>query len=165
MSDFIGLSSDALTGSAFHNVGKMSVAGAEMELRGQWSNGVSGIASFSQAFSQEGPDLQPLVNSPKQLGKLDISVPLMQHKLFATLDSQYTSRRATLKQADVSAYAVVNITILGRQLTHNLDLSASLYNALDQRFYDPGAQQHVQDAIQQDGRNFRAKLVWTFGAK
>ncbi len=165
MRDFIALSSDGLTGPAFHNIGKMSVAGAEMELRGQWSNGVTGTVSFSQVLRRRGPDLQALVNSPKELGKLNMSVPLLEHKLFATLDSQYTSRRATLTQQDVSSYTVINVALLGRGLTRNLDLSAGLYNALDKRFYDPGAQQHVQDAIQQDGRNFRAKLVWTFGAK
>jgi iron complex outermembrane receptor protein len=165
MRDFIGLSSNDVTGSAFQNIGRMSVSGAEAEVRGQWSNGVSGSASFSQSFAQDGPGSQRLVNSPKQLGKLNVSVPLMEHKLFATVDAQYVSRRATLTQRDVSPYSVANITLLSRALARNLDLTASVYNVFDKRFYDPGAQQNVQDAIQQDGRAFRAKLVWTFAAK
>jgi outer membrane receptor for ferrienterochelin and colicins len=165
MRDFIALGSNNITGSAFQNIGAMSVSGGEAEVRGQWSNGVSGTASFSQAFAQSGPGSQPLVNSPKELGKLNVSVPLIEQKLFATVDAQYVSRRATLTPQDVSPYAVANITLLGRELARNLDLSASVYNVFDKRFYDPGAQQHVQDAIQQDGRAFRAKLVWTFGAK
>ncbi len=165
MRDFIGLSSDNITGSAFENIGRMSVSGGEVEVRGQWSNGVSGTASFSQAFVQDGPGSQPLVNSPRELGKLNLSVPLMEQKLFATVDAQFVSRRATLTQQDVSPYSVANLTLLSRALARNLDLSASVYNIFDKRFYDPGAQQHVQDAIQQDGRAFRAKLVWTFGAK
>ena len=165
MRDFIGLSSDNIAGSAFQNIGRMSVSGAEAELRGQWSNGISGTASFSQEFVQNGPGSQPLVNSPRQLGKLNVSVPLMEHKLFATVDAQYVSRRATLTEQDVSPYSVANITLLGRAITRNLNLSASVYNVCDKRFYDPGAQQHIQDAIEQDGRTFRAKLVWTFGAK
>ena len=165
MRDFIGLSSDDVTGSAFQNIGKMAVSGAEAELSGQWSNGIHGTASFSQVFVQDGADSQPLVNSPRQLGKLNVSVPLMEHKLFATMDAQYVSRRATLAQQDVSPYSVANITLLGRALARNLDLSASVYNVFDKRFYDPGAQQHIQDGIEQDGRAFRAKLVWTFGAK
>ena len=165
MRDFIGLSSDNISGSAFQNIGRMSVTGAEAELRGQWSNGIGGTASFSQAFVQNGPGPQPLVNSPRQLGKLNVSLPLVERKLFATVDAQYTSRRATLTQHDVSPYSVANFTLLGRSVARNLDLSASVYNVFDRRFYDPGAQQHVQDAIKQDGRAFRAKLVWTFGAK
>jgi iron complex outermembrane receptor protein len=165
MRDFIGLNSDAITGSAFHNIGKMSTAGGEMELHGHWPNGISGTASYSNTFLQLGVNPEPLINSPKHIGKVDMSLPLLRDRLFASIDSQYTGRRTTLTQAEVGPYTVVNLTLLGRQVTHHLDLSASLYNALDKRFYDPGAQQHLQDALQQDGRNFRAKLVWTFGAK
>lgn len=165
MHDFIGMSSDEVTGAAFHNIGSMAVAGGETEVRGHLPAGITAIASYGLNFYQRGPDGSRLVNSPKHLGKLDTNVPLWDHKLFATLDAQYTSRRSTLMQHDVSPYTVVNATILGRELMRNLELSAGIYNAFDKRVYDPGAQQHVQDAIQQDGRNYRAKLVWSFGGK
>jgi outer membrane cobalamin receptor len=165
MNNFIGFVPSNLESGDFYNLGRMSTAGAEMELRGRWHNGVTGVASYSETFQQQGADNQPLFNSPKQLGKLDLSVPLLSEKLFATIDSQYTSRRATLAGAEVSPYTVVNLTLLGHHLTRGLDVSASLYNALNNRFYDPGSPQHLQDAIQQDGRNFRFKLVWTLGVK
>ena len=53
--------------------------------------------------------------------------------------------------------------VLGRNLTHNLDLSASMYNALNRTYFDPGAGDHRQDRLQQDGRNFRVKLTWRLG--
>jgi iron complex outermembrane receptor protein len=165
MRDFIGMSTDEVYGSAFHNGGELNTAGGELELRKQWANGMSGAASYSGTFLQSGADGHGLINSPKHLGKLDLSVPLLHDKLFATLDSQYTSRRSTLAGDGVSPYTVVNLTLLGRHLTPHVDLSASLYNAMNKRFFDPAAQQHLQNAIQQDGRTFRANLVLLLGSR
>ena len=66
----------------------------------------------------------------------------------------------------IGAYgAKLNLTLLGKQIGKNVDLSFSVDNLLNKRYSDPAAQQHLQNAIQQDGRNLRGKLVWTFGGK
>lgn len=43
-----------------------------------------------------------------------------------------------------------------------VELSASAYNLFDRRYADPGAEGHVQDAIAQDGRTLRLKLLIDF---
>ena len=53
-------------------------------------------------------------------------------------------------------------TLLGHALGKHLDLSASVYNLFDKKYFDPGRPEDVQDAIQQDGRNFRIKLTGRF---
>jgi iron complex outermembrane receptor protein len=57
---------------------------------------------------------------------------------------------------------LTNLTLLGERLAENLDLSASIYNLFDKRYSDPGAQEHVQDLIAQDGRSYRFKLNYRF---
>ena len=45
---------------------------------------------------------------------------------------------------------------------YNLEISASVYNLFDTTYFDPGSDHHVQDMLQQDGRNYRLKITWGF---
>ncbi|WP_263419166.1 TonB-dependent receptor plug domain-containing protein [Terriglobus albidus] len=149
----------------FENEGKMDTAGLETTFQKKWLNGATAILGYSNTFQQLGDDGEGKINSPKHLGKLNASIPLRTKKVFATIDAQYIGRRATLAQNTVSPYTTLNFTLLGRDIFGRLDLSASLYNALDKTFYDPGAEQHRQDALRQDGRSFRVKLIWHGGGR
>ena len=89
-------------------------------------------------------------------------VPVVQQRIFASFNAQYTSLRQTLAGNTVSGFPVFNATLLGHTLGKHLDLSASVYNLLDKKYFDPGRPEDIQDAIQQDGRNFRIKLTGRF---
>jgi iron complex outermembrane receptor protein len=54
------------------------------------------------------------------------------------------------------------VTLLAHTLTKHLDVSASVYNILDKRYFNPGRPEDTQDVIQQDGRNFQIKLTGKF---
>ena len=82
--------------------------------------------------------------------------------MFAGLDAQYTSSRVTLARNHVTAFTVLNATLLAHTFGRRLDFSASIYNLLDKKYFDPGLPDYPQDAIQQDGRSFRLKLTWKF---
>ena len=163
--DFIAITQDDYWGSVFVNEGRQTLAGVEAEIQGRWVNGTATTLSYSNNFVQKDVDGAVPENSPKHIGKMYLSVPLFQQKVFATVDTQYLSHRMTIHDERVSSYAIVNLTLLGKQIGKNLDLSFSVDNVLNKRYSDPGAQQHLQNSIQQDGRNFRGKLVWTFGGK
>jgi iron complex outermembrane receptor protein len=60
----------------------------------------------------------------------------------------------------LGGFAVFNATITGHILRKHLDLSASLYNALNTRYADPGRPEDPEDAIRQDGRTFRVKITY-----
>jgi outer membrane receptor protein involved in Fe transport len=59
---------------------------------------------------------------------------------------------------------VFNLTLFARELGKHATLSASIYNLLDRAYFDPGSAEHLQNAIKRDGRNFRFKLTWNWGA-
>jgi outer membrane receptor protein involved in Fe transport len=147
----------------FRNLDNVTSKGLEFELHGKMSREWEGNASYCVQQTQDDGSNRPLGNSPKNMGKLNITGPLVRQKLFAALDAQYTSARGTLAGASAPGFAVFNVTLLGHRLTHNLDLSGSVYNLLDHKYFDPGATEHRQDAIQQDGRTFRVKLTWRLG--
>jgi len=87
---------------------------------------------------------------------------LVQKRVFAGLEGQYTGQRLTLAGNTVSDFALFNVTLLGRALGKHTDLSTSIYNILDKKYFDPGRPENVQDRIQQDGRSYRIKLTARF---
>ena len=99
-----------------------------------------------------------LTNSPKQLAKASLSLPLVQKKLLASLDAQYVSERRTVAQTELGGFFVMNLSLFARKLKENFDISAGLYNVFDKRYADSGGLEHVQASIPQDGRSFRVKL-------
>jgi hypothetical protein len=104
-----------------------------------------------------------LCASPQQhLGKFEVSVPMLRKRLFASLDAQYTSAAQTLARNTTSGFSVFNLTLQGHTLGKNADLSASVYNVFNKKYFDAGRPEDPEDAIQQDGRNFRIKLTCRF---
>jgi outer membrane receptor for ferrienterochelin and colicins len=82
--------------------------------------------------------------------------------LFASVDAQYTSSVQTLAANTVNGFSVLNFTLLGHALGKHMDLSASVSNVFNKKYLDPGRPEDPEDAIQQDGRNFRIKLTARF---
>jgi outer membrane receptor for ferrienterochelin and colicins len=148
--------------SVYENSEKVDATGVEVELDARLAGGLEGRASYSYTATVQSATQQVLANSPYQLGKLNLSLPLLQQRLFASLDAQYTSPVQTLGGNTVSGFSVFNVTLLGHTLGKHLDLSASVYNILDKKYFDPGRPEDVQDRIQQDGRNFRIKITSRF---
>ena len=161
MDNLVGQAFDPVTGNGtYTNIANARARGLEFEVAGKYAGGVEGRASYSvqEAVNQNTAEL--LTNCPKHLGKLNLVVPLVGEKLFGAVEGQYTSHRRTLRGTSLGGFPVVNLTLFNTRVFPRFDLSASLYNAFDKAFDDPGAEEHVQAAIRQDGRSFRIKLTW-----
>jgi outer membrane receptor for ferrienterochelin and colicins len=77
----------------------------------------------------------------------------------------FTSPRRILTGSMISAYGVTNLTLLSRNVWKGVELSASVYNLFNQRYFDPGSLDHLSNGvkrIQQDGTTFRLKATWAF---
>jgi iron complex outermembrane receptor protein len=148
--------------TVYENFDKAAATGVELELDGRLASGLQGRASYSYTNAEQPVTHQTLANSPQHLGKLGLVYPVMQRRLFASVDAQYISPVQTLAGNTVSGYSVFNVTLLGHTLGKHLDLSTSIYNILDKKYFNPGRPEDVQDAIQQDGRNFRIKITGRF---
>ena len=101
-----------------------------------------------------------LSDSPRHLAKLNLIAPLFQQKLFAGIEAQEVSRRATVTGSEVGGFFTANATLSSKDLFGRFRASASLYNLFDKRYADPVGQEFVQPAIVQDGRTFRVKLTY-----
>lgn len=147
----------------YNNGGTIQGKGLELELGGKWPSGLQGRMSYMFQDSRNEQTGNILRNSPKHLAQLNLIIPLFDRKTFAGLDMQYLSKRRTGTGNFADGYFVSNLTLFRKKLKRGFEFSASIYNLFDRRYGDPGSEEHVQEAIQQDGRSFRVKLAYRFG--
>ncbi|MGA3053169.1 MAG: TonB-dependent receptor [Candidatus Korobacteraceae bacterium] len=149
----------------FRNLKNVRSSGLEVEVKGQLSQGLEARASYSFQQTKDASTGQFLSDSPRNLVTFNLSQPLLGRRMFVSLDAQYRSRIQNLIGGSISPFAVVNATLLARNLGKHVDLSASIYNLLDKQYFDPPSTENLQQAIQQDGRNFRVKMTWRWGER
>jgi outer membrane receptor for ferrienterochelin and colicins len=159
--DLIEQSIDPLTGRpSYTNSDPVQTKGIECELGAKWGGGLEGALSYSLQDSRNVVTGDVLTNSPKHLPKVNLSVPLVQNKLFASVDAQYVSERRAIAQTELGRFLVMNLTFSTRKITDKFDLSGGFYNLFDKRYADSGGLEHVQTSIPQDGRSFQIKLTY-----
>ncbi len=146
----------------YENSGTADADGVEVELDCHLADAIKGGASYSYVDAENHVTHQILSNSPQHLGKLNLSVPVLRQRLFASVDAQYTSSAQTLAGNTLSGFSALNFTMLVHTLGRHLDLSASVYNVFNKKYFDAGRPEDPEDSIQQDGRNFRIKLTGRF---
>ena len=146
----------------FQNASGVVQKGLEFELEGKWQNGIRGRLSYAVQRTEDTETKLRLTNSPVHLVKFNGVMPLIDDKLFLGLEEQYTSGRKTLAGNRIGGYWITNLTLFNQKLYKGLELSASIYNLFGKKYGDPGAGEHVQDVLRQDGRNFRFKLTFRF---
>jgi iron complex outermembrane receptor protein len=165
MTDFIEYTTDSAGYEGFQNIPAVTSRGVELQLQTKWSKGITAHGTYSYQSAQGGTAGQWLVGSPLQLAKLNISAPLWRERLVTGFELIYTGKEKTLAGTNVGNNAIANFTLLARRLPHHLEFSASVYNLFNTAYYDPAAQQHPENVLRQDGRNFRIKLTWRPGGE
>lgn len=170
ISDLLAQTTDPADGMMlFVNKSKVESKGVELQVEGKWENGVSGRLSYSYQDARNIDTNQPLENAPRTVAKAALTVPLLflkQH--FATIETCYGSSRLSAARETIAGAAIVNLTLLSRDLVKGLDLSASLYNLFDTRYSMPAGPEQVNSlgeslqGIRQDGITFRIKATWKF---
>lgn len=143
----------------FRNLDRATAHGMELQAEKIWAGNTRLRTSYAWQASRDGRTGQILMNSPRHLAKLNLS-----HRFHGStrlgMEAQYTARRAT-RAAYTGGYWLANAT-LGHTLSSNAELTFSAYNLLNRRYADPGAGEHVQDAIERDGRALRVSLALRF---
>jgi outer membrane receptor for ferrienterochelin and colicins len=154
---------DSATGDAvFRNAGSLNLRGVDFELNRKLPGGLETAISYSFQEATDPVTGATPTNSPKHLVQASLSVPLIPHKFYASMDFQYVSRRITLMGQFAGAYAVPNFTLFSRKVVRGWEVSASLYNAFNYKYSDPAGNGLVEDVIVQDGRGFRVKVGYRF---
>jgi len=146
----------------FNNTDSVDVKGGGLELEGHWKHGFRARASYTFAEAVDNETGRLLENSPKHVGKLQLTMPIYPEKAFAGFELIASSARQTAQRNELSGHVLANVTLFSHQIARNLEVSASVYNVFDKKYHDPASPDFAQELNPQDGRTFRVKLTYKF---
>jgi iron complex outermembrane receptor protein len=136
-----------------------------------WTAGFRGHLGYTYQLTGDLETNTRLTDSPEHLVKFNLSVPFWADRLVASTEAQYTSARASVAPGpggtlvpggEAGAFLTWNFSLLAQKLVKGLELSASVYNLLDEKNGDPATLFHAQDLIPQIGRTFWLKVRYQF---
>ena len=140
--------------------------GVELELTKQWENKMRLKSSYTFQDAKEVDTDLPLINSPKHLAKLNLSVPLADEKLRMGLEVQYVGKRAldTLNRKEYApSHTLTNLTFTSHHFIPNTNISFAIKNLMDKKYGDVVEYQYNGDSTYpQDGRTFWFELEYKF---
>jgi outer membrane cobalamin receptor len=142
----------------FENIDRANVRGAELALETNDWHGFRARGSYSWQLAK-GETGAVLVNSPRQLAKLNVVAPLFGNRARLGTELQCASSRLT-QNASAGGYCLANLTLGSSRLIAHTVVSVSVFNAFDKRYADPAGPAFTQEAIVQQSRTFYAKLVY-----
>ena len=149
--------------STHENLNEVEGKGFELELENRWSSGLQGRLSYALQQAVDAKTDAALPNSPEHLAKLGLSIPLVKDRLLLGVEELYTGKRKTMTDAYLDPVYLTNVTLLLRNASRSLELSASVYNLFDRSYADPVPLDFVPlYTVQQDGRTLRVKLTYAF---
>ncbi|WP_263533041.1 TonB-dependent receptor plug domain-containing protein [Paucibacter sp. TC2R-5] len=184
-----------LTGSVYHYVlsdqhyvasasgadvfdGQSKTKGLEVQIDQSWAGDVQLRASAAWQDATDSEGLR-LVNSPRSLGKVNLSWPALDNILRIGLEAQYLGSRITkeLRNSDnvmvrpgrpVGGTSFFNLTLTSAQRWNGVGASLSIKNALNRQFEVPASvvrntrEGMALDTMQMDGRTYWLQVSWDF---
>jgi len=160
LTNLINLTVSEIGVRQFQNQGNAEAHGVETQLKGRYENFEGRFSHTYQQSRIAGFDSPP--NAAQHMLKLNLSAPLWRDKLFAGLEVQYVSPRATTIGNRVSNYSITNLTLSSRRWLPGVELTGGLYNLFNEQYVDPASPPISADVISQDGRNFRIRMSYEF---
>jgi outer membrane receptor for ferrienterochelin and colicins len=143
----------------FANNGRVDALGTEAEVETRLPRGIAARISHSYTHMADDVVRRSTSNAPRQLFKAAVQIPLA--GTVVGVDAQYVSERTSVRGAIVPGAFVPNVTLTA-PVGSRFEISAAVYNATDTQYSDPGAEEHAQAAIPQDGRTAMLRLRMRF---
>jgi outer membrane receptor protein involved in Fe transport len=142
----------------YQNIGKIQAEGIELEINGRPSKWLEATASYAHQRSRDNSSGGVLSNSPQNLAKLRLAVPLGR-KFDLSSGMQYESSRETLANSFVTPVYLADFTLTSKHLLRNFDIRAGLRNAFNRSYSDPVALYPIVSSMPQPGRTFFVELI------
>ncbi len=170
LKDLITLGIDPASGLSQYQTGPTAQArGVELSADKTWDDGARLRGSFSlqRAAYKGGAEL---LNSPRRLGKIDLSAPLPGSGVSAAYELRYDSARLSengnepeaVDVVKLGGYALSDLTLSTEALFRGLKLSIGVFNLFDKRYAQPAAVTNWQNSFEQDRRSVQFKLSFRY---
>ena len=165
MFDLITPVTDPVSGlDRFENLEKAEADGFELGLDGRlpWY-GLRGALGYTFSHVVDVASGKRLSNSPEHVAQFRLSLPLYEDRVFIACAARYLGERPTvLTGRHLDSAFLFDVTLTCDDLIPGLDLGVGLTNLFDERWSVPGGTEHLQDAIEQDGRAAWVRLSYSF---
>ncbi len=146
----------------YNNIDSIRAQGFEFEFSGRQASGLQGKVSYAYQHGENLSNDGRLFNAPSHLVKFNLAVPLWKESIFLGWETLYTSSRMAITRDRAKAFWLNNLTLFGHEIRPGVELSASVYNLFDERYFESAGPEHTQSLIEQEGRTFRVKLSYHF---
>jgi iron complex outermembrane receptor protein len=146
---------------SYANAGRVRARGLELEGEVRTPRGLHLLGSYAWQKARDRDTDEELTNSPRHLAKLRVGVPGPTAGSTAALEIRTSSERLALSRTAVPGHAIANVHYV-HPLGPSLTLTATFRNLFDADYADPASEEHLQDAIPQDGRTVHVGLQWTW---
>ncbi|GGY00654.1 hypothetical protein GCM10007160_30460 [Litchfieldella qijiaojingensis] len=136
------------------------IQGAELESEWQWPGGKTLRLSYAWQNSED--DLgKEMLNVPRDIGKLQLSMPLAGERLRASLALRYIGEHKNQDYADVDGYTLTDLTLTSLEPLPGTTLTLAVRNLFDTR-YGHIAYGGDDGLLAQDGRTVWLRLGYRF---
>ena len=146
----------------YRNVMKVTATGLEVEVSGRTAGGILWRGAMTQERAEDEGTGLILTNSPEQTGLASLALPLFGGRSDLAFQARFLSPRLTLLRDRTRGVHAFDLTFTSGSAWPGIDLTIGLRNLLDQKFGDPGANEHPEDQIPQDGRSYFVTLRHRF---
>lgn len=161
LTDLINSVDDPGTGlTQYRNLNSVAVNGMELESEFELKFGLRARASYAFQIAKD-DNGDSLTNSPRRIGTLNVSVPMFDPRWRMGFEAQYIGARHT-DLSKIDSYTVANLTFGVQDLIKGLNLSLSIYNLFDHKYYDPVELDDLHDLMPQPSRSLLFKAAYRF---
>jgi iron complex outermembrane receptor protein len=137
---------------------QQNIIGAELESEWQWPGDKTLGFSYTWQRAKDDQD-NDMPNVPRNIGKLQLSYPLFDQKLRASLAVRHVGARKSLSDTEVDAYTISDLTFTSLQPFSGATLTLAIRNLFNTRYGHVAYTTNDSGVLEQEGRT-----LW-FGLK
>lgn len=148
----------------FQNRGGARVLGVEAELKADWGNDNYVFANYTFQKAEETRNRNRLPDVPVHKANLGVNVGFWKY-INANLNTFISGPRPREfgdTRHDLSSYALVNLTLIGRNFIDNLEIKGSIFNLFDKSYKDSAPQNTIPTDYPQPGISSIVELQYKF---
>ncbi len=158
------ISLDTGTPPMFQNVGGTRIMGVEAEIRADFGEDSYIYANYTYQDAEETRNRNRLANVPIHKANLGVNLGLGKY-VNANLHTFLSGPRPRGNgdtRADLPSYALVDLTVIGKNFIDNVEIRGSVRNLFDKDYEDPAPQNTVPTDFPQQGTSFYVELRFAY---
>ncbi len=146
----------------YDNLDSVRGKGLEFEVSARYGHGLRGRASVALQEVRNRSTGARLSNSPRTLVQGNLVVPIWGEDVSSGLDLRYVSSSLAPSGGLAPSYWVADVTLFTRRWLNGVELTATVDNIFDHRYYDPTPLELRQSILEQPGRTFWVTLGYRY---